>query len=223
MFPIRYIITSGGTREPIDTVRFIGNTATGRLGAGIADEACSRGHAVSYIHGVGSAVPACRDRIEMEEYGTTSDLEGILEACVSHAVLPAVVVHAAAVADYIPETRPGKIASDRDELVIRLKRAGKIVDRIKSWNPGIHLVKFKLESNRTRDELLQAGIEAGRLSGADWVVANDTRALGRDDHFALIIRRNGSFLEARGKLEIARRLLDETEQAVCAEGGSLES
>ena len=47
---IRFIITAGGTREPIDEVRYIGNTSTGRLGAAVADEALGRGHEVVFIH-----------------------------------------------------------------------------------------------------------------------------------------------------------------------------
>ena len=210
---IDYIITAGGTREPVDDVRFIGNISTGRLGACIADEARARGHAVRFIHGAGCCMPRCQDAIAVEGFITSEDLRRILEGRIRAARPPAVLVHAAAVSDYTPSRVEGKIPSDRDELVIRLRRAEKIVDSIKAWNRGIQLVKFKLEANCTRDDLLTRGIEAGRRSRADWVVANDTGALGGDSHFALIIRSDGSHLEARGKREIARRLLDETEGA----------
>jgi phosphopantothenate-cysteine ligase len=211
---IEYIITAGGTREPVDAVRFIGNISTGRLGACIADEAHSRGHAVRFIHGAGCCMPRCRDEAVLEGFVTSSDLRRILEKCVKSAGRPAVLVHAAAVSDYIPSKVEGKIPSDQDELVIRLRRAKKIVDSIKTWNPEIQLVKFKLEANCTQEELLTAGIKAGRRAGAEWVVANDTSALSGDSHHALIIRSNGSHIEARGKPEIARRLLDETERRV---------
>jgi len=213
MVRIEYVITAGGTREPVDDVRFIGNISTGRLGACIADEAHARGHAVRFIHGAGCCMPRCRKAIVLEDFVTSMDLRRILEERVRTALPPAVLVHAAAVSDYTPSRVEGKISSDQEELVIRLRKTEKIVDSIKTWNRGIQLVKFKLEANCTRDDLLIAGIEAGRRSHADLVVANDTSALDEDSHFALIIRSDGSHLEARGKREIARRLLDETEGA----------
>jgi phosphopantothenoylcysteine synthetase/decarboxylase len=213
---IEYLITAGGTREPLDEVRYIGNLSTGRLGAAIAEEAFRRGHRVRFIHGQDCRMPSCARKIALEPFTTTADLKGILERRVSEARPPAVLVHAAAVADYTPARQEGKVSSDREEWIIHLKRTEKLVDSIKRWNPSIHLVKFKLESNRTRDELLSIGSEAGRRSEADWVVANDTREISEAGHFALIIHKSGEVLEARGKQEIAKRLLEETDRIVPA-------
>jgi phosphopantothenoylcysteine synthetase/decarboxylase len=209
---IDFIITSGGTREPIDDVRYIGNTSTGRLGAALADAAHGRGHGVTFIHARASALPACRDEITLSPYVTFEDLKAALETAVRAARPGAVVVHAAAVADYLPLPSAGKIPSDRDELVLRLKRAEKIVDRIKTWNPGIRLVKFKLESNRTRDELLEIGRSAGAKSDADWVVANDIRAISDASHHALILDSEGNHFEADTREEIAARLVASIEK-----------
>jgi len=212
---INYIVTAGGTRELIDEVRYIGNLSTGRLGSCIADEAFGRGHAVSFIHGPGSFMPSCESRIITDGFTTVSDLKTVLMDRVAAANPPVVVVHAAAVADFIPKKAEGKISSDREELVIRMSRAEKIVDLIKTWNPRVCLVKFKLESNRGRDELLHIGIEAGLVSGADLVVANDTGTVkGADEHQALIIRADGTHVESRGKKKIAETIVRETEIAV---------
>ena len=185
---LRYIVTAGGTREPIDEVRYLGNVSTGRLGACIADRAAARGHEVVFLHGAGAVLPDRREEMVLVPFVTSAELEAALERAVTAARPPGVVIHAAAVADYIPERRPGKIPSRGEELVIRLRRAKKIVDSIKAWNPRLFLVKFKLEVNRTREELLAAGRDALRPSRADWVVANDLRGIGETRHQALSIR-----------------------------------
>ena len=206
---IRFIITAGGTREPIDEVRYIGNTSTGRLGAAVADEALSRGHEAVFIHGLGSALPA--GDAAVEGYVTSADLSGALERAVRAAKGPACVVHAAAVADYVPEKAAGKIPSSTEELTLVLKRAAKIVDRIKSWNPDVFLVKFKLEANRTREALIEAGEAAGRASGAHLVVVNDVTRIEGDAHPALILSPGKEPLEAHSKADVARLLVAEVE------------
>jgi phosphopantothenoylcysteine synthetase/decarboxylase len=212
MVRLHFIVTAGGTREPIDAVRYIGNFSTGRLGAFIADEALIRGHTVWFLHGPGSQIPRRSEGMHIESFTTVADLKAVLKEHVTRIKRPTVVVHAAAVADYLPEPCPGKISSDRDELVLRLKRAEKIVDSIKVWNPDLYLVKFKLESDCTHDELLQKGIAALKGSNADWVVANDTRALSEEGHAALMIRNDETFFTAKGKKVIAKRLVDEVER-----------
>lgn len=209
---ILFIITAGGTREPIDDVRYIGNISTGLLGARIAEEAHARGHEVFLLHSRASLLPRCADEIRSEAFTTSAELKERLKPRVEEAAPPTVVVHAAAVADFIPERAEGKISSGREELLLRLRRAEKIVDLIKTWNPAIHLVKFKLESHRTKEELLRIGMESRKRSKADWVVANDIRTVLGEEHSALIIDRDGRFTEARGKERIASMLLDEVER-----------
>lgn len=211
---IHFIITAGGTREPIDEVRYIGNTSTGRLGAAIAEAAVSHGHSVQFLHGTGSAKPAVNERVELQPFVTSPDLKAALQSRVTDAPDPAVLVHAAAVADYIPEPQEGKIPSKESELVLRLKKAEKIVDFIKSWNPGIYLVKFKLESGTSPDKLREIGLEAGKKSDADLVVANDIREIHGDRHPGLIIRNDGGFVTGETKQEIAGKLVDAVESLV---------
>ncbi|MBU0753750.1 MAG: hypothetical protein KJ645_01330 [Planctomycetes bacterium] len=206
---VEYIITAGGTREPIDDVRYIGNSSTGRLGAAVADRAFTRGHRVLFIHGIDCAMPECIDAIESDPYSNSADLENRLEQRVRAATHPAVVVHAAAVADFLPERVHGKISSGRKEdLILRFSQAKKIVDLIKFWNPKILLVKFKLESNLSQDQLLEIGRACGRLSQADWVVANDISAITQTKHKAFIIEASGEYQSANTKVEIAEKLVD---------------
>lgn len=209
---IRFIITAGGTREPIDEVRYIGNASTGRLGAAVADEALGRGHEAVFIHGRGSARPS-GEALKVG-YTTSTELGAALEAQVRAATGLVCVVHAAAVADYLPRKRSGKIPSGSEALTLTLKRAPKIVDRIKSWNPEVFLVKFKLEADCTREALIEAGEAAGRKSGADLVVANDVTRIKNTEHPAIIIRPGLPPKEAGTKAEIARLLITEVEECM---------
>ena len=217
-FSLHVIITAGGTREPIDEVRYLGNISTGRLGACLAEEAHSRGHRVELLHSRESRLPPCEKEIFREAFITSAELKALLKERVGRAAPPAVLIHAAAVADFIPDRARGKIPSDQEELILRLKRAEKIVDFIKTWNPAIHLVKFKLESHRTREELLRIAMASGRRSGADWVVANDTRTVVQGEHEALIVDRDGRFTEVRGKERIASVLLEVVEKELLPAG-----
>jgi len=214
MSRIRYIITAGGTREPIDEVRFVGNNSTGQLGSDIADEAFKGGRSVCFIHGHGSTMPECKRRISILGFITSSDLKEILEEKVRNAESPTVLIHAAAVSDYIPLITEGKISSDKEELVLHMRKSEKIVDYIKEWNPDIHLVKFKLESGASKAKLLKIASKAAKQSKADWVVANDTSTAWNEKHAAMIIRGDSILSEAVGKKEIAFKLIEETERAV---------
>jgi phosphopantothenate-cysteine ligase len=227
MKPISMIVTSGGTREPIDDVRYIGNASTGRLGASIAREGLRRGHFVRLVHSRDSVLPA--DAAEptgaglangpagllLSEFVTAADLEGILEQEVPRLAAPAAVVMAAAVADYAPDRRSGKIPSSDDELVLRLRKTAKIVDRVKAWKPDVLLVKFKLESGREREELIAIGRESARKSRADLMLLNDAHGMREGRHPAVLFwPGSGRCLDLEGKESIAGAIVDALEELV---------
>jgi len=199
---MRWVVTAGGTREPIDAVRVIANVSTGRLGAAVADAARAAGHEVMLLH-ADDAVTAATD-IRRETFVTTADLQRLLA---EHAPAADVIVHAAAVADYLPGELPGKLDSERDELVLRLARAPKLIDALRGQCPHGMLVGFKLTAGED---------EAGRLAQAraqleradlDAVVANDVSRIGWGDHEAVVVGCDGEWARCRGKEEIAARLV----------------
>jgi len=114
------------------------------------------------------------------------------------------------VADFRPAPVSGKISSSRPELVLKLERVPKIVDRLREWFPDALLVKFKLEVGRSDAELLRVG-EASRLeSRADLIVVNDLRRMVGDRHPAMILDGRAP-LAVEGKDAIARAVLDKLE------------
>lgn len=215
---MRLLITSGGTREPIDSVRYVGNTASGRTGNLIAEEAVRRFHTAFLLSGRGS-VPiqpwaASTGLVVQTTFGSTQDL---LEACSKCLLTPVeAIVASAAVADYTPEPFAGKLSSAEDELVVRMKPTVKVIDRLREMSPKAVLVAFKLESGLDREELFARALSTLRRSGADLVVANDTVGMGEPAHPAHFLDRHGLICSVTTRFELAGRLIELLEERVCS-------
>jgi phosphopantothenoylcysteine decarboxylase/phosphopantothenate--cysteine ligase len=178
---LRVLVTSGGTAEPIDGVRVLTNSSTGRTGAAIAGRLARAGHQVVLLRSPNSerAPVGCSE----ESYSTFSDLDAALGRILSSKPFDA-VVHAAAVSDFgVAEVRvagtaravtSGKLDSDAAP-VIRLRPNPKLVDgiRSRSLNPSVRVVAFKLTRGADRAEAHRAVDALMAHSGADLVVQND--------------------------------------------------
>ena len=210
---LRVLVTAGGTREPIDSVRYIGNNSSGRMGLALARAAQERGADVTLIAAnVAIEGPAGIKRIDVSsaaELGSACDAE--FEDC-------DVLLMSAAVADFTPATpREGKIKkTERSELELTLEPTRDVIAGLAARRrPGQTLVGFAAEHG---ERALDYG--AGKLAakGLDAVVVNDiSRAdIGFDseqNEVAILTSANGSGVERRDvaraeKLEIARAILD---------------
>lgn len=200
---MRVLVTAGGTREPIDDVRVIANASTGRLGARIADAAAAAGHDVLLLHGVLAARPVS-PQVRREAFDTSDELARLLER---HVPEVDAVVHAAAVSDYVPVRAPGKLSSDLPELVLRLVRAPKLVDGLRTLRPGALLIGFKLTSGLDEAGMLAAAQALAARARLDAVVVNDAGRTGEAEHEALIVGPAGILSRCRGKERIARAVL----------------
>jgi phosphopantothenoylcysteine synthetase/decarboxylase len=207
----RHILVSAGpTWVAIDRVRHIGNFATGRLGFRLAAAAADRGARVTLLFGPGRfAIPAEeRRRLEVVEFTYFDELHSLVRERVGSGTYDA-FVHTAAVSDFRPDSSiQGKITSSQPELLIRLVPTPKIVDEVKTLDPDILLVKFKLEVARTREELLTIAAESRTRSDADLIVANDQTELTPDRHPALILDAGGLIAEVETQEQLAAVLLD---------------
>ena len=132
-----------------------------------------------------------------------------------------VVLHAMAVLDYVPE-RAGldKTPSGRDRWTLILVPTPKVIDMVKRWDPGVFLVGFKLAVDAGREQLIAGALETARRSGADLMVANDLREVGKDRHRALLVGPDGRVAgEYDVRSKIASGLFDEIEKRLSG-GGS---
>lgn len=207
----RILVTAGPTWVRIDAVRHLGNVSSGRTGLQIARTLVDRGAEVTLLFGPGRALTTLPDERSMaiRPFETFSDLYGLVKKHVGSGGYDA-MVHSAAVSDYEPvEVSAGKLSSEAEELVIRLRRTPKIVDEVKELNRGIFLVKFKLEVGKSEKELIHIARESALRSRADLVVANDLIGLGEGRHAALILAGDDVVARCETNEELAEKLADQ--------------
>jgi phosphopantothenoylcysteine decarboxylase / phosphopantothenate---cysteine ligase len=219
MAGVRVLVSLGGTREPLDPVRYIGNRSSGRMGVAIVREALRRGAAVTVVAAASEVpVPAAARTIHVET------AQQLYDAVVAEAPVHEVVVMAAAVADFRPKTAAeGKLKKDQGvpELVLE-PTPDTLAELGRTRRPRQVLVGFAAE---TGDHLAnaRAKLERKRL---DLVVLNhvegDRSAFGAATADADLLDAEGTLeLPAAPKEDIARRLLDRVEARLAGGGGEI--
>jgi len=208
----RIVITAGGTREPLDPVRYIGNRSSGKQGLALALAASARGADVTLI-GANLEVHT-PDAVHVEHVSTTLELRDAVSAAAAAAD---VVIMAAAVADYRPETvAAGKIKKETQGDVLQLtlvKNPDILHGLAESRRPGQVLVGFAAETESDRDALLALGRGKILRKGADLLVLNTvgwTEGFATEGNTVVIINAAGDIVgEATGtKASVADRILD---------------
>jgi phosphopantothenoylcysteine decarboxylase/phosphopantothenate--cysteine ligase len=206
----RVLVTAGGTREPVDSVRFLGNRSSGRMGAALAKEARRRGAEVVLL-AANLAVPAPPG----VEVLPTPTAETMRDAALA---LPDVdvLLLAAAVADYRPsEALVGKRPKDDHGWTLELEPTDDIARALgERKRPGQVLVAFGAEHGEEGRERKRMMLET---KNADLVVFND---VGRDDvgfdsdenEVVLMTRDGDRLVEKAPKARVAAVILDEVER-----------
>ncbi len=205
------VITSGGTREPIDPVRYIGNRSTGRMGVALAEAALARGARTTLIAAaVEVPLPEGAEIVRVE---STAELRDALLVTMSGAA--DALVMAAAVADFTPTApRDGKIAR-ADGLNLELSPTPDLLAEVAAAASGAYLVGFAAETgslDRAPAKLVAKGI--------DLLVANDVSepgaGFGTDTNRVTLLDRSGSRdeLPLLSKREVADRIFDRVAAAL---------
>jgi len=208
----RLVVTAGGTREPLDPVRFLGNRSSGRQGVAIAEAARDRGAEVVLV-AAHLEVPAPAG-IELREAGTAEELRA---AVLDAAAIADAVVMAAAVADYRPETvAEAKIKKELhgDGLELRLVRNPDILAELSASRPeGRTIIGFAAETERDDAALLELGRAKIARKGCDYLVLNRvgwSEGFATESNAIVIVSRAGDIVtRASGsKREVADAVLD---------------
>ena len=166
----RVLVTAGATREHIDPVRFISNPSSGKMGYALAEEARMRGADVVLVSGK-SPLPPPRG-VTLVSVESADDM---YTAVMKHLDWSTLVIKAAAVGDYAPESKSaGKIKKTGDELTLKLKRTRDILKEIGEKKKQQIVVGFAAE---TEDLMANAAIKL-REKNADMIVANNVGAPG---------------------------------------------
>jgi phosphopantothenoylcysteine decarboxylase/phosphopantothenate--cysteine ligase len=210
------LVTAGGTQEPIDPVRFIGNRSSGRMGYALAEAARERGARVTLV----TAPTSLSDPpgVEVVRVGRAVEMrKAVLKAADSKDAL----IMAAAVADYQPKVASeGKIKKGAHLLNLELVRTPDILAGVK----GVPIkVGFAAES----DNLVENAREKLKGKKLDLIVANDITlpgsGFGSDNGRVSLIDKRGRVedLPLMSKREVAERVLDRVSALLRRRGPSL--
>jgi phosphopantothenoylcysteine decarboxylase/phosphopantothenate--cysteine ligase len=207
----RVLVSAGGTREPVDSVRFVGNRSSGRMGAALAAEARRRGARVTLL-GANLAVSA-PSGVELVETPTAAELE---REALARAAAADVVVMAAAVADYRPAEPVGaKRPKSGEAWNVVLEPTTDVLAALgEARRPGQVVVGFAADEG-------EPGLERARAKlarkGADLFVFNDVARAdigfdSPDNEVTLLTATAERTVAKAPKDEIAAAILDEVER-----------
>jgi phosphopantothenoylcysteine decarboxylase/phosphopantothenate--cysteine ligase len=204
---LRVVVSAGGTREPLDTVRFLGNRSSGRMGVAVAAEAARRGADVTLLSANISVAPPAG--IDVVQVRTAADLarEAFARADAD------VIVMAAAVADYRPaEQLESKRPKDREPWTVTLEPTLDVLAKLGGGRrPGQVLVGFAADEDT-------AGLEAARAKrerkAVNLLVFNDVSrsdiGFESEENEVTLIRADGErTIGKRSKAACAAAILDE--------------
>jgi phosphopantothenoylcysteine decarboxylase/phosphopantothenate--cysteine ligase len=205
---LRVLVTAGGTREPIDSVRFIANGSSGRMGLALAEAAHARGAEVTVI-AANIALPH-PPGVAWREVATAAQLA---EVCALEFPACDVLLMAAAVADFRPaEPANGKLKkAGRERLRLELEATPDVLSGLAARRrPGQTLVGFAAEHGAGAVEYGQAKLQD---KGLDAVVVNDISrsdiGIGADSNEVVILTPAGEqHVEKRSKASVADAILD---------------
>jgi len=208
---VKILISAGPAREYLDSIRFISNPSSGKMGMAIAEVALRRGADVTVVYGPGNAeIPTGTNLVNVI---TTEEM---LDAVVGNikTMQPDIVILAAAAADYKPSERPDvKVPSKQPQWNIELRPLPKIIEQVKKVKPDTFLVGFKAEYNITNEELIRRASKRMKEAVMDIVVANDVArdkvGFNTDTNEVFIIDKQGEVLHVpvSDKTEVAEKLL----------------
>ena len=208
---VRTLVTAGGTREPIDAVRFIGNRSSGRMGFAVAEAAGARGSDVVVV-----AANVALPRATGIRYSEVESAAELAHACEEEFEAADVLVMCAAVADFRPaEPIAGKIAREEGEPpAVRLQPTADIVASLASRRrEGQTLVGFAAEHGAGA---LERARRKRERKGLDAIVLNDVSQSGigfDSEHNAvtIITAAGESTVGPAAKRDVAEALLDAVE------------
>jgi phosphopantothenoylcysteine decarboxylase/phosphopantothenate--cysteine ligase len=202
----RVLVSAGGTREPIDPVRFISNRSSGKQGHAVAQAAAERGAEVVLVTAASLPAPAGVKVVRVE---TAAQME---EAMLEHAPDADVVVMAAAVADFRPKSPADRKLSKSEGVpdVVLEPTPDILAELAGRRRRGQVVVGFAAETH----ELAARAANKLRAKGVDLMVANDVSAAGvgfdHETNAVTILGADGSRREVGlgSKLQVAHEILD---------------
>ena len=203
----KVLVTAGATMESLDPVRFLTNHSSGKMGFAIAKEAMLRGAEVTVVKA--NTTVKIPNFVKIVEVSSAKDMFGAVTALSDQ---QDIIVKAAAVADYTPESYvDSKIKKKDGDLSIPLKRTMDILKYLgENKKEGQFLCGFSMET----ENMLENSKAKLSKKNADMIVANNLKDAGSgfktDTNAVTLITRDGHrSLELKSKAEVAKEIFDE--------------
>lgn len=204
------VVTAGGTREPLDPVRWIGNRSSGRMGYAVATAAVARGAQVTVIAANVNLPDVAGARVVHAD--THANMQ---DATLEVAATADVLVMAAAVADFAGDAQTAKIkkADPAQPLHLALRPTGDILSQVIARRVGARPFVVGFAAETASDGLLELAHDKLHRKGCDVIVANDVSGgavFGEADTAAVVVTRAGHAVEIsrQPKLAAAHIILD---------------
>ncbi len=205
---LNVLVTAGGTREPIDSVRFVGNRSSGRMGFALADECARRGASVTVV-----AANVSLPRTEGIEYVDVQTAAELDEACQAAFADADVLLMAAAVADFRPASSvDDKIKKDgRDSMSLELEPTNDVLSALsKQRRSGQVLIGFAAEHGDAAVPNARGKLER---KGLDAVVVNDISQQGigfdtPENEVTIVLAQEERPVPKAAKAEVAAAIVD---------------
>ena len=219
---MRILITTGPTREYIDTVRFISNASSGRMGWAVARAALERGHEVTLLAGPGCgedsplatkeiAIAPSGGRLQVVSFVSVTDLQAAVEA---HFDACDAFVMAAAVGDFRPIRKlDSKLSRSGGAITLELLPTEDILAAVGARKrAGQIIVAFSVEDFFEQAEQQAEGKARSKMAAkrADYCVVNTPDAMAAEQSYACILSPDGEAAPwaRRTKDELARRIVE---------------
>ena len=206
---VRVLVTAGGTREPIDSVRFVGNRSSGKMGTAVAREAARMGADVTVVAANVDAVEPGARWLPVETF------RELREEVSRQAGEADVLVMAAAVSDFTPVSTAQEKIRRKERLTIEFESTEDILKGVREENPGLFMVGFAA----THGDPVGDAREKLRSKSIDLVVGNDISqsgiGFGADENEVYVVgREEERFVPRTSKEEVARAILDVVVQEI---------
>ena len=228
---MKFLITAGCTGEPIDGIRSITSIPSIELGTYLVQEVLKNNDEVYLVTSELITDESILNNSNFEQFkvDTVASVLNCLQKLIFNKKID-VVISCMAISDFVVEgnlpmdkfnllnndgsnfnelleRNTNKLDSSKDVLLY-LKRAPKVINKIKEWDPNIYLVGFKLLVNATNERKLQAINKQFNSANSDLIVYNDWKDISSNSHVAQILDKNNVIKECFSKKEIAKSLIE---------------
>ena len=200
----KVLVIGGSTAEKIDDVRVISNLSSGKTAVWLAKNAFYRDADVELWYGQSQeSVPGF---IKTKRFTCVNDLLKMLKDTSMKKF--DIIFVCAAIADYIPKKQKGKIPSEKNKLVLEMKKAPKIISKLREQAPKTIIIGFKIEKNT--DRLTEKAFDLLKKNHLDFVVGNTDTAFDSEKNEIWIIDKKGNSVHKKGKKEHLTNIIIDT-------------